>query len=306
LIIYLAGGVAALVIITGALPDGWHQLWTFAQQRDKLRMFDLRLDFREPYTLWAGIIGGAFLSLGTHGTDQMMVQRYLCARSQRDAGKALLLSGLAVFVQFALFLWIGIGLACFDSQFPPDTAPEHYDEVFAGFIVAHLPVGIAGLTLAAVFAAAMSTLSSSLNSSASSTVNDLYLSVVRHPPSPERLVVISRGLTVAFGLVQIGVGIVAQHFTQHVVTEVLAIASFVTGILLGIFLLGVLTHRVGQAAALIGMLVGISAVTCAKFQTGLAWPWYAAVGATITFVTGLVASLWLPRRPSSLQPPDGE
>lgn len=290
LIIYLAGGVAALVIITRALPEGWQQLWTFAEQNDKLRLFDFRWDVRDAYTFWAGLVGGTFLSLGTHGTDQLMVQRYLCARSQRDAGRALLLSGFAVFAQFALFLLIGIGLACYNDQFPSEMAMVRHDQVFAAFIVDHLPVGLAGLTLAAVFAAAMSTLSSSLNSSATSTVNDLYLSVARDPPSPERLVTISRGLTVVFGVIQIGVGIAAQHFASHVVNDVLAIAGFTTGILLGVFLLGVLTQRVGQTAALAGMFVGIATVTYIKFQTELAWPWYAAVGATATFSAGLVAS----------------
>jgi Na+/proline symporter len=229
-----------------------------------------------------------------------MVQRYLCARSQRDAGRALLLSGFVVFGQFALFLFIGIGLACYDYQYPTDILRDHHDEVFAAFIVNHLPVGIAGLTLAAVFAAAMSTLSSSLNSSATSTVNDLYLSVAKKPPSPERLVTISRLLTIVFGLIQIGVGIRAQHFASHVVNNVLAIAGFATGILLGVFLLGVLTQRVGQAAALIGMLVGITTVTTVKFQTELAWPWYAAVGASATFVTGLTVSVLWTRTPSEI------
>ena len=291
LIVYLAGGVGALVIITRALPDGWQQLWAFAEQHDKLRLFDFRLDLRDQFTFWAGVVGGTFLSLGTHGTDQLMVQRYLCARSQRDAGRALLLSGFAVLAQFALFLLIGIGLACYDDQFRSGTALIHHDQVFAAFIVDHLPVGLAGLTLAAVFAAAMSRLSSSLNSSATSTVNDLYLSVARESLSPEHLVAISRRWTVVFGLIQIGVGIAAERFASHVVNDVLAIAGFTTGILLGVFLLGVLTRRVGQTAALTGMFVGITTMTYVKFQTELAWPWYAAVGATATFAAGLAASL---------------
>lgn len=291
LVIYVAGGVLALVVIARELPGGWEQLWTFAEQNHKLRVFDFSGDPRQEFTFWAGIIGGAFLSLGTHGTDQLMVQRYLCARNLSDAGKALFLSGFVVLAQFALFLTVGIGLACFYHQYPPATAFQRGDRVFAAFMVDHMPIGVVGLTLAAVFAAAMSTLSSSLNSSATATVNDLYLPRVARSPSPQRLVAVSRLLTVVFGLIQIAVGIAAQYFATRVVSDVLAIAGFTAGILLGVFLLGVLTQRVGQVAVLVGMLGGIVVVSWAKFSTGLAWPWYAAVGAIATCLAGLVASL---------------
>ena len=171
-VVYIAGGLAALAMMVGRLPGGAGQLWEFAVANDKLRWFSGAWDLSDPYTIWAGLIGGACLSLGTHGTDQMMVQRYLAARSQRDAAKALVLSGLVVFVQFVLFLGIGVGLACFFAQFPPRVPIASGDKAFALFIVGQMPAGLVGLTLAAVFAAVMSTLASSLNSSAAVAIND--------------------------------------------------------------------------------------------------------------------------------------
>jgi SSS family transporter len=293
-LVYMAGGVAALVILVDRLPGGWDGLTAFAREHDKLRVFDFRWDLAEKYTFWAGLVGGAFLTMGTHGADQLMVQRYLSARNQRDAGRALMVSGLVVFVQFALFLLIGVGLAAFYAEFPPEQPFARADRVFASFIVEHLPVGLVGLSLAAVFAAAMSTLSSSLNSSATAVVNDfLRRNRDRADADSLRFVSISRALTVLFGIVQIGIGIAAAEFATSVVEDALAIAGFSAGILLGVFALGVLTRRVGEWAALAGMLVGLGTLLWVKFATTVAWPWYAAIGASATFAAGVVASLFL-------------
>ena len=292
-VVYMVGGLAALFVILQTLPGGWQQLSNFATENNKFRMFDFSFDLKVTYTFWAGLIGGMFLTLGTHGTDQMMVQRYLSARSPSDAGRALILSGFVVLAQFALFLLIGIGLACFYNQFPPAVPFERPDKVFAAFIVDHLPVGLIGITLAAVFAAAMSTLSSSLNSSATAALNDLYLPLRKqNSEPPQNSVAISRRLTIVFGVIQIGIGIVAEHFSQSVVNDVLAIAGFTAGILLGIFCLGIFSQRVGQTAALIGMLGGLTAVSFVKFGTQVAWPWYAVVGALTTFSIGLLMSFF--------------
>ena len=289
-VVYVTGGILALLLILNALPGGWTDLQTFAESRDKLRVFDFELDFTQTFTFWAGIIGGATLTLGTHGTDQMMVQRYLCARSQRDAGRALILSGAVVLVQFALFLLLGVALACYYSEVVP-TAFDSNDEVFATFIVTEMPVGLVGLTLAAVFSAAMSTLSSSLNSSASSAVNDLYLPLRKIAAHSSHALVASRAFTVFFGVVQIAVGIAASRISRSVVNDALAIAGFTAGILLGVFALGVLTTRVRQSGALAGLLGGLTVLTAVKFFTPIAWPWFAVIGAVCTFGIGYAVSL---------------
>ncbi len=293
-VIYIAGAVLAGWIIVSSLPGGWGQLADFARQHGKLRWLDFSIDPSRRYTFWSGLVGGCFLALVTHGTDQMMVQRYLSARSRKAAAAALAASGLVVTAQFALFLFLGIGLACFYHVFPPQMPFAKNDEVFAAFIVDHLPPGITGITLAAVLAAAMSTLSSSLNSSAAAAVNDFYKSWKRGPMDSARQLRVSRALTLFFGLVQMAVAIAGQHLQQSVVDNVLAIASFTSGAVLGVFLLGVLTRHVPQPAALIGLLGGLIVTAGVAFGTPVAWPWYALVGSCTTFAFGVAASQLMP------------
>jgi solute:Na+ symporter, SSS family len=263
-------------------------------------MFDFSFDLTKKYTFWAGLIGGMVLNTATHGVDQIMVQRYLSARSQRQAAGALVASGFVVFAQFALFLFLGASLWVF---YGGEAQPS--DKVFARFIVSYLPTGILGLVLAAVFSSAMGTLAGSLNSAASAIVNDLYRPLTGRTDE-RHLMRVSRAMTVVWGVVLMGCALLATHLKDSVVSNALAIASFVTGILLGLFLLGVLTARVGQSAALTGMIAGISAVSYAKFGTDLAWPWYALVGSSTVFAVGLASSYVLPPRRVSItdqQPP---
>ena len=179
--VYILGAVAALTILAGKLPGGWSELFQTAGSAGKFRLLDFSLDLTRPFTFWAGLIGGMVLNTATHGADQMMVQRYLSARSQRQAAGALVASGLVILAQFAFFLLIGVSLWVFYQQFPPSTGIGSAsaglgssDEAFTYFIVHYLPTGVLGLMIAAIFSAAMGTLAGSLNSSASTIVNDLY------------------------------------------------------------------------------------------------------------------------------------
>lgn len=306
-VIYMVGAIAAVFVIAAHVEGGWDHIWEFAAQQHKLEMIDLSLALNKPYTLWAGIIGGAVLTLGTHGTDHMMVQRYLSARSQREAGRALLLSGIVVWLQFAVFLFIGVQLACYYAQHS-EIKLAKADEAFSAFIVNGFPAntGLIGLMLAAILAAAMSTLASSLNSSASALVNDFYVPWRKTPATPEHLFSLTRWLTVAFGLVQVGVGILAGMVIDPkstVVDNVLAIASFSFGLLLGVFALGVLTRRVNQIAALFGSLVGLAVIVYLRFfllgdngKPVLAHTWLALVGSTTTFITGWLVSWVVPEK----------
>ena len=289
-VVYIGGGITAGVIMVQLMPGGWSEMAAFAQTNDKLQIFDFSWDVTKNFTFWAGLIGGTVLSLGTHGTDQMMVQRYLSGRGIRDAQRAVIASGFVIFAQFALFLFLGIGLAAFYSQLTPAQSFDRPDEVFATFIIQQMPIGLIGITLAAVFSAAMSTLSSSLSASASAVVNDLYLPAQNTKPTDKQLMRVSRWTTVAFGILQIGLGIAASYVSRSVVGDALAIAGFAAGILLGIFGLGVYTKRVTQIHALIGLLTGVICLTYVKFATEVAWPWFAISGAIITFTTGLLAS----------------
>jgi Na+/proline symporter len=231
----------------------------------------------------------------------MMVQRYLCARSQADASRALILSAFVVLVQFALFLLLGVGLAAFYHSHPPAQAFTTNDQVFATFIVQELPAGrgVIGMVLAAVFAAAMSTLSSSINSSAASAVSDLYLPLWgKRQPTGHHQLQASRVMTVVFGLLQIAVGILARDLTESVVTDALAIASFSAGLLLGTFALGILTRSVGHRAAAAGLAVGLLSLLWVKFglprwgdEWQIAWPWFPVIGCLTTLIGGCLAHL---------------
>lgn len=297
--VYILGALVAFGLLLKRLPGGWWQMVELGNATDKFRVFDLTLDWSEPYGLLAGIAGGCFITLGSHGVDQMLVQRYLSARNLPDARRALWVGGFVVLAQFALFLLVGVGLYAFYQVFPPDVAFERADRVFARFILDEMPIGLLGILLGAIFAAAMSTLSSSLNSCAATACNDLYRPGLGKDASPRKLLVVTRLLTVLFGVVQIAVGIAGQWLNASVVSGVLGIAGFTTGIVLGVFFLGVLTRRVGQRAALSGMLVGLAGMTWVFFGTSLAWPWFALLGSVLTFTVGLTASWIWPRAAES-------
>lgn len=297
-VIYIGGAIVAFGLLLDRLPGGWSGLVAIGGEAGKLRTFDLSLDWAEPYALWAGLLGGIFVTLGSHGVDQMMVQRYLCARDLGDARRALTWGGFVVVAQFALFLLIGVGLFAFYSLHPPAAAFERTDRVFARFILDEMPVGVVGVLLGAIFAAAMSTLSSSLNSCATAATRDLYRPLAGAGATPDRELRVTRALTALFGALQIAVGIGGQWLESSVVASVLGIAAFTTGIVLGVFFLGILTPGVGQRAALAGLVVGLAAMTAIYFATPLAWPWYALVGSLITFGAGWSASRVWPRRPA--------
>jgi SSS family solute:Na+ symporter len=293
-VVYVGGAVAAFALLVTRLPGGWGDLVATGAAAGKFHWLDLSPALDDPYTLWAGVIGGMFLTFGSHGADQLMVQRYLCARRRAEAARALWTSGVVIVVQFAFFLLIGVGLFAFYSAFPPAAPFDRPDRVFIRFIVEQLPHGVIGLIAGAVFAAAMSTLSSSLNSSATALVTDFYRPLVRPSASPRHLLAVTRGFTLVFGLVQILVALGGPLLSQTVVESVLTIAGFTTGIILGVFFLGIFTRRVGQKAALAGLLLGLGVITAVAFGTRLAWPWYTLVGSAATFAFGVLASLVWP------------
>jgi Na+/proline symporter len=268
------------------------------------------------FNLWAGVIGGAVFSMASHGADQLMVQRYLCAKSLFQARLALVLSGFVIFVQFLLFLAVGIGMFLLvrGGLFPQAEGARN-DEVFGLFIVTQLPTGVVGILVAAVLAAAMSTLSSSLNSSANAVVTDFYRPLRPHHPE-KWYVFLSRIMTALWGVAQMAVAFIAYQLggDKSVVEKVLAVAGFTTGLLLGLFILGSLRRRVRSSAALAGLVCGFVAV-CAVWlpssgltanlewlplwyrQTLLAWPWFAPLGAGTTVLVALVLDRIPPREP---------
>jgi SSS family solute:Na+ symporter len=286
--VYGAGTLAALATIAHLVPGGWQAVLSTAGEAGKFRLFDFSGGFSVTYTFWAGLVGGAFLSTASHGADQLIVQRLLAARSRREAQTALLASGVLVLLQFALFLLVGAALFVFYRVFPAPEAFARSDRIFPTFIVEHMPAGLAGLMVAAVLAAAMSTLSSSLNSLSSTTIVDFYLR--RRPHASERnRVAASRLATVFWAAVLFALALLSRGGGR--VLEVgLAIASLAYGALLGVFLLGVLTRRANQTGAMIGMGCGLAAVLALWAATAVPWTWYVAAGTLVTFAIGYIAS----------------
>ena len=282
-LIFFGGGFVAFWSLLQQIPGGASTL--VATYYDKLLPVNFSFSWEEPYTFWAGIIGGTFLTLASHGTDQIMVQRVLAARNLKDGRKALIASGFIVFVQFFVFLLIGAGLYVFYLQLFPDMEFASGDRVFPTFMVNNLPPIVSGLLVAGVLAAAMSTASSSLNSLAASTVVDFYQPLTGGKTSDQQLLKLSRWLTVVWGGLLVGMALLAQNWGP-VLEAGLTIASFTYGALLGVFLLGRLVKRASPMAATAGMVAGLALIAYVKFFTSLAWTWYVPLGSLATFLVG--------------------
>lgn len=287
MLLYLGGAAVSLVALQMLVPGGWEAILSTASAQGKLQVLDFTLDLTTPYTLWAGVLGGGFLSMASHGTDQLIVQRLLTCRDLRSSQKALVGSGLAVILQFVLFLLVGLGLYAFYEA----RAFERSDEIFALFIVEQLPAGVTGLLIAGVFAAAMSSLSSSINSLASATAYDYWAPLAGARGDDARILRAGKLFTLVWAaLLIVGAVVFIPLSTRTSAVEAaLGIASVVYGGLLGAFALGVLTKRPGQAEAVFGMACGIATVTVLRDQ--MAWPWYVPVGTMVTFVVGSVAGM---------------
>jgi SSS family transporter len=282
--LYLLGAAVALVALHMAVPGGWGAILGQAGAVGKLQVLDLSWDLSVPYTLWAGVIGGGCLSMASHGTDQLIVQRLLTCRDLSASRKALVGSGLAVMVQFALFLVIGLGLWVFYEG----RAFERSDEIFALFLVQELPPGLTGLLIAGVFAAAMSSLSSSINSLASASAYDFWAPLVGAEGDEGRTLRAGRWFTLLWSALLIGGAILFIPLSQGTtaVEVALGIASVVYGGLLGGFALARLSRRADQRSAILGMTTGIGVVLIVQQGGAVAWPWFVLIGALVTFTVG--------------------
>jgi len=305
--IYLVGGTAAIVLLAKVVPGGWHHIISTAAAQGKLRLIDTYTGIDRPNTLLAGLLGGAFLSMASHGTDQLIVQRLLSARSLKDAQRAIIGSGFAVFAQFALFLVIGLGLWGLYGGRTFATP----DAVFPTFILEYMPTGLIGLVLAAVVAATMSTHSGAINSLAASTTLDIYVPITRRSPDDPRTLRAGKRFALLWGGILTAGALMFRDNGTPVVVVALSIASFTYGGLLGGFFLGIFWRRAIQRDAILGMSVGIGVMGFIVFAKQLAqafptlgqalgpaariaWPWYVLIGTCITVSTGILSSLTHP------------
>jgi SSS family transporter len=309
--LYIAGTIIAIITLGTHVPGGWQHIHEVAGAAGKFHLFNFALNLTQTYTFWAGVLGGTFLTMASHGTDQLMVQRLLAGRNLSESRLALLSSGAVIFLQFTLFLLIGAGLWVFyGGALSSGLTP---DRLFPAFIVNEMPIGIAGLLIAAILAAAMSNLSAALNSLSSTTVVDFYMHWRPQADERERMM-ISRSATVVWALILFAIAVYSIQVggKGHVVEIGLSIASVAYGALLGVFLLGTVTRSATEWGAIAGLIVGFALNLALWLQPApihlfnlpligdmtlprVAWTWYVLIGAIVTFAVGYFASKLLPK-----------
>lgn len=309
LIVYVGGGLAVLAVALD-LAGGAGPALSQAADAGKLRLLDWNLSPTVPYTVLGGLIGGAMLSAASHGTDQLIVQRLLATRSLRDAQRALIGSGVLVIFQFLLFLLIGTAL------WAAGRAPEGMasDQLFPRFVIEALPAGLAGLMIAGILAAAMSTISSSINALASSMTNDLYATWTGRR-DPAHLLRVGRAFSLVWGLALAGAALGFHYASARndtpVVVLALSIASVTYGALLGTYLLAGRWPRAEGPDVIRAAIVTVAVMLVVVFAgrlsgySGLAWlapigrlsfPWYVPIGTLLTLGVGILSSLTHPPR----------
>lgn len=318
--VYVGGALLSVAVLLSQVPEGW---WTTANLAGKTQIFNFAIVngisevITQPYAFITAVFGGAIFSMASHGTDQLIVQRLLTCRNVGDSQKALIGSGIVVMIQFALFLVVGLLLwAKYEGASLAELGLTRADEIFPRFIIEGLPAGISGLILAGIIAAAMSTLSSSLNSLASSSMMDLYELVRGKPMDDRRGVQVSRLLTLFWGIVFIGFASLFTNEDNPVVELGLAIASFTYGGLLGAFLLGFINRRTNERDAIISFVITVAAMVWIIFGVwssategwviifgptdemiadqglrAIAWPWYTVIGSSVTLIVGSLLAL---------------
>jgi SSS family solute:Na+ symporter len=302
--VYLLGGFSALYVLGRVVPGGWSDILARAGEAGKLSALDFSFTLSNPHTVWAGLLGGGFLSMASHGADQLIVQRLLSARNLREAQRAIIGSGIVVFAQMALFLFVGIGLwAHFNGQAITPT-----DSIFPRFIIEEMPNGLIGLLLAAIIAATMSTHSGAINSLAAAATHDIYMPLTKRTAEDPLTFRAGRRFALFWGVILTGGALLFKDQGTPVVVVALGIASFTYGGLLGVFFLGNFWPRANQRDAITGLSIGIFTMSfivfagrlIAAFPTlestlgpfaRIAWPWYVLIGTSITMIVGIVSSL---------------
>jgi SSS family transporter len=303
LTIYVVGGVAALAIAV-SLAGGAAAVWSAATEAGKLRTIYPAFSFTTTYTLLGGLIGGAMLSAASHGTDHLIVQRLLATRSLADARRALVGSGFVVILQFLLFLLVGVAIWAAGSA-PEGMMP---DLIFPTFIIEHLPVGLRGLLIAGILAAAMSTLSSSINALASSVTYDFYAGW-SGKTDPGHLLKVGRVVTILWGAGLTGAALAfagaASRMDTPIVVLALSIASITYGALLGTYILALTWARARGRDVVLGVVLSVAIMLVVVFSqwfvtagapwlsplVRLAWPWYVPLGTVLTLLIAMLSSL---------------
>lgn len=318
--VYLVGAIFAAIVLADRLPSDW---FATAIEDGKFQLFDFSSSIMtQQYSFFTALIGGAVFAMASHGADQLMVQRLLACRNVRDSQRAVIASGVVVFLQFALFLLIGTMLWSSQSgASPASLGMTSSDELFPRFIATQLPPGLAGLLLAGILSAAMGTLSGSLNTLSGSTVSDLYRRFTRRTISDTTLLRHGRWWTLAWAAVFVLFASMFSTTTNPIVEVGLGIASYTYGALLGAFALGIVVKRARQSDAIVAFVsalvvvlylaVGVAFPDGRGGESRLAFPWYTPIGVAVTLAVGGLLALrhpqprWAASEPTGIEAPHG-
>jgi SSS family solute:Na+ symporter len=286
-LLYLLGSLITLSLLFHRIPGGWNEVVQVAATHGhKLQLLDFSRDLSKKYTFWSGVMGGTFLTMASHGTDQTIVQRLLAARNQKESGRALIASGLIVLFQFTVFLLIGVMLFVFSQHTTLLANGERTDRILPLFLVCEVPTGLAGLLLASILAVAMSNASGALNSLAASSVVD-FSTLRGRTADPAKILRLSRRMTLVWGAVLIFFGLMKWG---PLLETGLTVSSLPFGSLLGLFLLGTFDSAATAKGALTGMFAGLAAVLLVFQCSKVAFTWYVLIGACVTFAVGTLVS----------------
>ena len=299
--IYLVGAAASMALILHQLPGGFADVVAWATRDGASKLDVLNLEWSgglmgllsAPYTLLGGLVGGSFLTMASHGTDQLLVQRLLGCRTRWDAQRALMLDASLIVLQFAFFLVLGLCLyAFYGGQEIAALGLRSSDEVFPKFIVERLPSGLAGLVIAGVLASAMGTLSSSISSLASASFLDLFRPLRRgRELSASQEVAWSRVFTFSWGVVLIGGAMLFTDTRSAAVELGLKIASITYGGLLGVFFLGLFFRRASERDAFVGFGAGLAAMVAVLYGTSIDFTWHTLIGCLATLIAANLSAL---------------
>ena len=295
--IYIGGAIIAGIFIINLLPNGMKSVFDAADSANKFSVLNLGFSaglknfFSNPYTLFGGIFGGMFLSMASHGTDQLIVQRLFATKNLRDGQKAVIGSGIIIVIQFTIFLILGVMLYAYYGSINVKS-----DEIFPMFIIKVLPAGVTGIIIAGLFAAAMSTLAASMSSLSSSTILDLYLPFTKKKLDENKKLKYSRLVTVFWAILLIFSAIFFMETSKAVVEIALSIASFTYGGLLGTFLLGIFVKNAKQNTALFGFSMGIITMTIIISFHLVSWTWFTLIGVFATIIFGKLFLLFQRKR----------
>jgi cyclically-permuted mutarotase family protein len=291
-IVLLGGAILSLILIIANIDGGFSAIVETAVENNKFNVFDISLSLKQP-TVWVMLLGGIFTNITTYGTDQTMVQRYLTTKSQKEANQSVLTNAFLTIPATFIFFFVGTALFAFYKTHPFEFNPtfQNNDAVFPWFIASRLPAGISGLLIAGIFAAAMSSLSSSMNSAATAYSTDIHFRFGWNKKKNELR--IARNATLIIGVIGILFAfLMATMDIKSLWDEFQKVLGLIIGSLGGVFLLGFLSKKANATGAIIGIAVSILVQILVAAYQPVHLIVYSATGVVSCLVAGYTASLF--------------